>query len=315
MSEAVRTIKDVTVSVTDRCNSRCSMCCIWASGPGAELSAEEFRSLFQHPEFEQIENINITGGEPILRDDLVAVLEGLLEGKPLLKRLFIATNGSLPDKTVGVLQSLRGSVAGIDLCLTVSIDGDRKRHNAVRGVESYDQARETLTRCRKEVAGLRVMISTTLTSLPGVRGVLEHVAQVAREEDLEYSFRVAAESALYYRNWGQVGALAAVEVQSIIDFCSERSGLNPFLEAQSAFLKRGEMDIMELQGQLRCQAGQIFVYVASDGAIYPCIFSKEPLGNKFGFYPNAPFETKRVAACPCCTECTFYPMHFFGRQG
>jgi len=97
-----RALRDLRISVTDRCNFRCPYCM------PAEIYGESYRFL-PRPElltFEEIERlarlfvdlgvekIRITGGEPLLRHQLPRLIEGLagLEG---LSDLTLTTNGML----------------------------------------------------------------------------------------------------------------------------------------------------------------------------------------------------------------------------
>ncbi len=59
---------DALLAVTYRCNARCVMCGIWKSDPCSETPAETYRKLPS-----TLRDINLSGGEPFLRDDLAAI--------------------------------------------------------------------------------------------------------------------------------------------------------------------------------------------------------------------------------------------------
>jgi cyclic pyranopterin phosphate synthase len=97
-----RGLRDLRISVTDRCNFRCRYCMpVEAFGPGhvflpreEVLTFEEMVRLVGLLIPMGIEKIRLTGGEPLLRrglDDLVAMLAAI-EG---VKDLAITTNGVL----------------------------------------------------------------------------------------------------------------------------------------------------------------------------------------------------------------------------
>ena len=123
-----RPLHDLRISVTDRCNFRCSYC----------MPKEVFDNNYQYlPQsslltFEEItraatsfialgvEKIRLTGGEPLLRKNLeilISQLAGLqtLNGKPL--DLTLTTNGSLLARKAQTLKA-----AGLKR-VTVSLDG------------------------------------------------------------------------------------------------------------------------------------------------------------------------------------------------
>ncbi|MEX1049412.1 MAG: GTP 3',8-cyclase MoaA [Akkermansiaceae bacterium] len=97
-----RGLRDLRISVTDRCNFRCRYCMpVETFGPGHVflpreelLSFEEIVTLVRVLVPLGIEKIRLTGGEPLLRrglDDLVAML-ATVEG---VKDIAITTNGVL----------------------------------------------------------------------------------------------------------------------------------------------------------------------------------------------------------------------------
>ena len=118
-----RPLRDLRVSVTDRCNFRCPYCMPkevfgrdWAFLPHAELlSFEEIRQLVRVFVDQGVEKIRITGGEPLLRRDLERLIEMLA---PLggVRDLTLTTNGSL---LAGKARSLKD--AGLQR-VTVSLD-------------------------------------------------------------------------------------------------------------------------------------------------------------------------------------------------
>ena len=114
-----RRIEDLRVSVTDRCNFRCQYCMPAEGLPWLErseiLSFEEIERLVRLFVSMGVEDVRLTGGEPLVRRDfpqLVAML-ARVEG---LKDLSLTTNGYLLERDAGALVE-----AGIDR-VNVSID-------------------------------------------------------------------------------------------------------------------------------------------------------------------------------------------------
>ncbi len=123
-----RPLTDLRISVTDRCNFRCSYCMPkevfdkdYAYLPQSHLlSFEEITRLAKVFVGRGVRKIRLTGGEPLLRKNieiLIAQLAALrtLDGKPL--DLTLTTNGSLLARKA---QSLKD--AGLQR-VTVSLDG------------------------------------------------------------------------------------------------------------------------------------------------------------------------------------------------
>jgi cyclic pyranopterin phosphate synthase len=131
-----RPIRDLRVSVTDRCNFRCVYCMPkevfgreYPFLPRAELlTFEEIERLTRLFAALGVEKIRITGGEPLVRRD-VETLVAMLSSIPGLD-LTLTTNGSLLAQKAQVLRD-----AGLDR-ITVSLDSlDDATFRAMNDVE------------------------------------------------------------------------------------------------------------------------------------------------------------------------------------
>src|SRR5256714_6629488 len=101
-----REIKSLRVSVTDKCNFRCRYCMPaegleWL-GRDEVLSFEEIVRLVRLLARMGVDEVRLTGGEPLVRRDL-PVLVGMLARTPGVRHLSLATNGGLPDRFAGPL--------------------------------------------------------------------------------------------------------------------------------------------------------------------------------------------------------------------
>ncbi len=98
-----RRIKSMRISITDRCNFRCRYC-MPADGlpwlPKADiLTYEEIARIARVAAAIGVEQIRVTGGEPLVRAD-VPVLIAMLRDLPGLKSLSLTTNGTRLPKLV-----------------------------------------------------------------------------------------------------------------------------------------------------------------------------------------------------------------------
>jgi GTP 3',8-cyclase len=96
-----REIKSVRVSVTDKCNFRCTYCMPaegleWL-GRDQILSFEEIARLVRVLAQLGVDEVRLTGGEPLVRRDL-PVLVGMLSGIEGVRDLSLTTNGVLLDR-------------------------------------------------------------------------------------------------------------------------------------------------------------------------------------------------------------------------
>ena len=118
-----RPLRDLRISVTDRCNFRCTYCMPKeVFGPSYQflqrddlLTYEEITRLARIFVAHGVEKIRLTGGEPLVRRDLPRLIESL-SVIPGLKDLTLTTNGSLLRRQAQALGE-----AGLKR-ITVSLD-------------------------------------------------------------------------------------------------------------------------------------------------------------------------------------------------
>jgi cyclic pyranopterin phosphate synthase len=123
-----RPLRDLRISVTDRCNFRCSYCMPkevfdkdYPYLPQRSLlSFEEITRIARQCVAHGVRKIRLTGGEPLLRKDIEVLIEQLAalrtpDGTPV--DLTLTTNGALLKHKAKVLKA-----AGLQR-LTVSLDG------------------------------------------------------------------------------------------------------------------------------------------------------------------------------------------------
>jgi len=127
---------NVTVSVTNLCNSRCKTCFIWRLyREKPELREREFKTWEFERVFESLGRnpvwFTISGGEPYLRSDIVEICTAAYEYcSPRV--MTIPTNALLPrlveEKTKGILERCEG----VKLVVNLSLDGVGVRHDEIR---------------------------------------------------------------------------------------------------------------------------------------------------------------------------------------
>ena len=118
-----RPLRDLRISVTDRCNFRCPYCMpADVFGPGHAflrepqlMSAAEFASIVRAFRALGVEKVRLTGGEPLLRSDTPELVRRLKQELGL-PDVALTTNGWLLEKLAPALRA-----AGLDR-LNVSVD-------------------------------------------------------------------------------------------------------------------------------------------------------------------------------------------------
>ncbi|PTX98567.1 GTP 3',8-cyclase MoaA [Opitutus sp. ER46] len=118
-----RPLRDLRVSVTDRCNFRCPYCMpADVFGPGHPflhepqlMKAGEFATIVAAFRSLGVEKVRLTGGEPLLRPDLPELIR-ILKQDLRIADVAVTTNGWLLEKLAPALRA-----AGLDR-LNVSVD-------------------------------------------------------------------------------------------------------------------------------------------------------------------------------------------------
>jgi len=180
-----RIIRDLRISLTDRCNFRCFYCLPNGEPPLARkdtiLTFEEIEYIADIFVSLGIEKIRLTGGEPMLRRNIEGLIAKLSKLKPDLKDLALTTNGFDIPRRAETLKE-----AGLDR-MTISLDTlDTKRFKEITGVDSLEevfQAIESAKRHGFEPVKINAVI---------VRGVnddeLVDFARFARNTGVEMRF-------------------------------------------------------------------------------------------------------------------------------
>lgn len=254
------------VAVTDRCNARCAMCDIWQKGGSPELEPAAYGRLPS-----SLREINVTGGEPLLRSDLAEIIRTMRSRCPRA-RIVLSTNGLLPSRLERTLAECG------DIGVRVSLDGIGEMHNRIRGVENaYDKAVDSLEVCKR--AGVKDLgICATMTRENA--GVIKDIQDFARTKGIQFTFTVAHSSPVFF---GDQRDQEPESGQAIADMEVIRSRLFGSCHPKDwfrAYFVSGLMDVVAGRPRpVECRAGTDFFYLDPQGNIYPCHLWDEVMGN------------------------------------
>ena len=154
LDRLARPLRNLRLSVTDRCNLRCQYCM-----PEAEytwlpredvLRFEEMSTLVDAFLDLGVDRLRLTGGEPLLRRDL-ASLVGMLSSKPGLSDLALTTNGVLLTEQIDSLKT-----AGLRR-ITVSLDTLRRdRFVALTRFDELERVRAGIAAAHRVFGSLKI---------------------------------------------------------------------------------------------------------------------------------------------------------------
>ncbi len=125
----------IVVETTRECNLRCRHCYLNAGAPRvSELKLNEFKSVFSSMrEYYRDSHIIVwlMGGEPFLRFDILQIIESALYYN---FEVGIVTNGTISD-----VETL-STISKLGVTVSISIDGQRRAHDWLRGEGSFAKA-------------------------------------------------------------------------------------------------------------------------------------------------------------------------------
>jgi cyclic pyranopterin phosphate synthase len=150
-----RPLRNLRLSVTDRCNLRCQYCMpeeeyVWLPRDDV-LSFEEMAQLVDVFTDLGVDKVRLTGGEPLLRRDLDRLVR-LLADNPRLRDLALTTNGVLLAEQADALRA-----AGLHR-VTVSLDTLREgRFRVLTRRDTHAQVLEGIAAVvRRDWPGLKI---------------------------------------------------------------------------------------------------------------------------------------------------------------
>ncbi|MCW4003116.1 MAG: radical SAM protein [Candidatus Bathyarchaeota archaeon] len=145
---------NLTISVTNQCNSKCKTCAIWRQYSdhqqlrATEFKAEEFKKAFE--KFEgKIFWATLSGGEPFMRRDIVEIFAFLCENcHPAVVN--IPSNGLLSSVIESNVRKMLEKNYDTNLTLNLSLDGVGEKHEKIRGIPgNFEKVLDTYERVRR----------------------------------------------------------------------------------------------------------------------------------------------------------------------
>lgn len=168
------------ISVTDRCNLRCSYCMPdrFVSVPQRELlTCEEIERVCRIAVRLGITRFKLTGGEPLVRPD-IAELVGRVKRIPGVSQVTMTTNGVLLGEVWEALVA-----AGLD-AVNISLDAtDRALYEKITGFDGLPQVLSAIDLATTDVA---LRINAVLQ--PVNDREWEPLTELARERELDVRF-------------------------------------------------------------------------------------------------------------------------------
>lgn len=287
--------------VTRICNGHCIYCNIWKEKPEDQITVSDVKEgLKPRSLLAEVDRIQITGGEPFLRADIVELCQILKEICPKASFAF-ETNGLRPDLALKYLLEVREFDPKV--LVNVSIDGFHLIDAILRGDKRhYKLAWKTVSLLRRE--GFHVGVGSVVTRL-NIHDI-SRFHNFCEEKGITHNWYVVSTSEHYYKN---VGTLEDVSLTSDNLVSLEKLSRNEPLTSIGRYV--GEY-FREKKQIMPCFSGFNSFFLASNGNVFPCIHLNRAFGNikvaPFGALWNSKYAwaiRKSVVQneCHCFTPC------------
>ncbi len=284
-----RIIRDLRVSLTDRCNFRCFYCLPNGEPPLARkdtiLTFEEIVEICEIFVSLGIEKLRLTGGEPLLRKDVESLVEQLAplkvqsskskvqnseeNGRRLID-LALTTNGHTLAERAKALKS-----AGLDR-VTISLDSlKRENFKRITGVDKFDEVLEAIEAAKN--ADLKPIKINAVIVRDCNDDEIVDFARFARENDLAMRFIefMPLDSG---HDWKREQVVSGKEIFTKINAIFPLELKQKSRGAETAWKykfkddTKGEIGIIAPVTQMFCGACSR-IRLTADGQIRTCLFS------------------------------------------
>ncbi|MEI6208488.1 MAG: radical SAM protein [Desulfuromonadales bacterium] len=309
-------LETISLEITHRCICKCGMCNIWKIAPQvADLDLSVWQGLLASPELRSLKELDLTGGEPFLRNDLGELLQYICNLQPTnfpeLRTLAITTNGILTDRVLECTRKIIGPLRdrGIDLVLACGMDAAGEVHDRIRNFPGarnrLQQTFAGLQSLRKEYPNLVLGIKTTIVPLNAHE--LSHIADYAAKNEL---FTIISPCIITPNRFGNSDRevdlrFSPDDIAAIIHFYeSPQFAWSGHREALLGYLKSGTMN-------KPCSAGFNTLFIRHNGDVFSCPvlpvslgnIKEQALGELFRSATADQFR-KKVGDFPECRVCT-----------
>lgn len=279
--------------LTDRCNARCPFCFIDFNSPQHgknELSLPEIENITRLLP-KSLMNVNFTGGEPFLRNDIYEVAKAYFTNSAV-QSIFITSNGYFTERIKSFCLKILEAFPNKEIFIALSIDDFPENHDKIRKVKGlFAKCMETFAMLKQLPVNVRPSVSITIS-----------------QENYQHA------EAIYelLLNQHGVDAIQLIMVRSEGVFKFDEHFRQPMLQVYSKLSDRLKEDYLtnklkgfdrhSLRGKILnkknelsrniltqylhtphymhpCRAAALFGVITATGDVYPCEVLDKPLGN------------------------------------
>jgi MoaA/NifB/PqqE/SkfB family radical SAM enzyme len=250
------------IKLTENCQAKCVSCDYWKSRWQDHIDTDRATDLVNQIADAGITTLRLTGGEPLLRQDLFRVLKAA--NTTSFKRIILQTNGLL-------IKKLHREINDSPITnVAVSIDGLKETNDQIRGIRGYfDLGMEGIQMLKSK----QLAISITLNRVSAEE--LQRLNEVAVKVGAPIETNILSRSLYFFKN---------ADIDSMWPHGQQVDEIGAFLRDT---LKRPgyEVDYVrkyynnEPLAEPPCVLGFLQVFVLSNGDVLTGCYPLKPVGN------------------------------------
>jgi MoaA/NifB/PqqE/SkfB family radical SAM enzyme len=308
-------LQALSLEVTHDCISQCMMCNIWKIPPDIpNLPLTVWTDLLSSSRLNDLRELDITGGEPFLRPDLLDLFSavGSLKDRSLvsLRSIAVTTNGFLVDQVLEITEAaLKGLLLkSIELIVVCSVDAIGPLHDKIRNHRDawikVDATIQGLRYLRGLYPNLTLGLKSTL--MPINIGEVEQIAAYAESKGLFVIISPCIISENRYLNpeKGMLKNFTERDVELLIDFFGgDRLKWSYHSRKMVELFHHGVVE-------KPCTCGFNYAFIRFNGDVYLCPIAGPPVGNvteesleDILSSPEASCARRRIGKSIDCQKC------------
>lgn len=249
-----RVLRSVELAVTYDCNLRCDKCFAlkWLNEENKRdyMTVEQIKKMWDEAYKLGAVHVNITGGEPLMRRDIVDVVKAL---KPKRTLVSIVTTGIfLTEEKARELK--KAGLNTFQISLDSSVAAEHDKYRGYKG--SYEKVFRAVEIARK--VGINVILSTVITHQNVKTAAIPNLLDIAEKNDTFLLLNIAGRSG----GWSKKDYLLVEKEERekfVTEFCK-----HPRARISQMFNFYGKPGI--------CNMGKDKLNISAYGEVYPCTY-------------------------------------------
>ena len=260
---------DASIILTYRCPMQCKMCNIWKNPTDIkkEISSDDLRCL------PKLKFINLTGGEPFIREDLEEIVRVCYTKSP---RIVISTSGWYEDRVIALAKKFP------NIGIRISIEGLSQKNDELRGREGgFDRGLRTLLRL-KEMGLNDIGFGCTISN--NISRDMLSLYQLSKSLGMEFATASFHNSYYFHKEDNVITNKDEVceNFRTLIEWQLQEKHPKSWFRA---YFNMGLINYIEgNRRMLPCEAGTVNFFIDPWGEVYPCNgmeekYWKDSMGN------------------------------------